>query len=557
VEGKKTFSVKGIFSNEKLIFFLLFLLYLVPIWFFPYFLTQDGPAYVANAKVAASYHDPAAFIYPQYYFLRDVLQPNSLVHYILTGLLLFLSPAVAEKILLSGWVILFPLSVVYALRSINKNSIFLALLVFPFIYNFFLHMGFYKFVYGLIFFFFLIGFWLKHFQNFRWIHCLGLLGATLLLYVSHISLLAAAWLVVGSLSFWFFSISFRAPPPEGTNIKRYRIQMFLFCLFSALVLAGVAGIISAMSDKLTMNKEMLGLPSLLFPQSYPDFSSLLLRFVQLSSLVSFQSWETIISTTVFIAYMGLLIYFLFLKFIRFQFNRWDGMLILFFALVTIYFLSPRYLLDYYFISHRAQFFPFFILILWLGCQNYNEGIKRLVKGVALVLAVLALILRLPTYTKLNTYLEEYLSAKPVLKSNTTLLPLHFSQQGYEPEISHYGYKIHSFGNAAGYLAADRDVVNLGNYQAMNRAEFFPIGFRPETDPTGHFSGKDKEPPCVKFLKYDNKANASIDTVLLWNIQDVQRSHSCVRSIFRQLNKRYELIYQSPEKGILEIYGKKS
>jgi hypothetical protein len=69
---------------------------------------------------------------------------------------------IAEKILLSGYIILLPLSARYALHSINPKAGFVAFLAFPFLYNLMFNKGVLGFFLSLPLFFFILGFWLKH-----------------------------------------------------------------------------------------------------------------------------------------------------------------------------------------------------------------------------------------------------------------------------------------------------------------------------------------------------------------------------------------------------------
>ena len=55
--------------------------------------------------------------------------------------------------MLSGYLLLFPLSWAYALRALRPRAGPAALLAFPFLHNLFFHMGFYNFCYSLPLFF--------------------------------------------------------------------------------------------------------------------------------------------------------------------------------------------------------------------------------------------------------------------------------------------------------------------------------------------------------------------------------------------------------------------
>jgi hypothetical protein len=138
-------------NRENLFLTALIIIYLTPIWAFKYFPSQDGPAHINNANIIREYHERALF--REYYVLNKDPVPNWFGHLVLAGLMYFMPALVAEKVLLSGYVILLPISVRYVLCAIRPDAGFLTVLTFPFVYNFLLHMGFYNFAYSLAMFF--------------------------------------------------------------------------------------------------------------------------------------------------------------------------------------------------------------------------------------------------------------------------------------------------------------------------------------------------------------------------------------------------------------------
>src|SRR4029453_18246252 len=83
--------------------------------------------------------------------------------------------------------------------------------------------------------------------------------------------------------------------------------------------------------------------------------------------------------------------------------------------------------------------------------------------------------------ELNEYIEEYLSAMHRIEPNTTLLPIEFSQRGDEPNGPALSLRVDFLLNAAGYIAAERGIVDLGNYEA-GQTRHFPTLFRPDLNP---------------------------------------------------------------------------
>ena len=143
--------------RENLLFLAMIVLHLWPVWGYQYFPSQDGPAHLESASIIRAYHDPQRSALRDYFVLNQDFTPNWAGHLVLAGLMAFMTPLLAEKAFLSGYVILLPLAVRYAVSAIRGNSAFLAFLVFPFVYNYPLHMGFYSFSYSLAAFFVVSG----------------------------------------------------------------------------------------------------------------------------------------------------------------------------------------------------------------------------------------------------------------------------------------------------------------------------------------------------------------------------------------------------------------
>jgi hypothetical protein len=119
-----------------------------------------------------------------------------------------------------------------------------------------------------------------------------------------------------------------------------------------------------------------------------------------------------------------------------------------------------------------------------------------------------------------------------------------------------------FLHAAGYIATDRGIVDLNNYEGTEI--YFPTLFRPSVNPFSSIgeigtmectaTGK---APAVDFLTYQQQTGARVDYVLLWAVRPDQSNDPNAESIFRQLRQAYDLIWISPESGSLQLYRLKT
>ncbi len=74
----------------------------------------------------------------------------------------FFPPFVAEKILLSFFVVGLPMSIWYMTTSYDYKGGVIALLSFPLVYNYITYFGFYNFLFGSILYCLTMGFWLRY-----------------------------------------------------------------------------------------------------------------------------------------------------------------------------------------------------------------------------------------------------------------------------------------------------------------------------------------------------------------------------------------------------------
>ena len=183
--------------NTKHLFLALLLIHILPIWFFRYFPSQDGMNHVYNAYLLKEYYNPALYKTREIFQLNLTLFPNWMSHVIMAGLMFIVPPLIAEKILLTLCIAIVPLSFLYFLRGINRDSTLYVWLGFLFSFNYLLYMGFYNFALSFGLFFLAVGYWWRHRRNLTPTR-IGILYLMLIsLYFCHISSYALALMVIG------------------------------------------------------------------------------------------------------------------------------------------------------------------------------------------------------------------------------------------------------------------------------------------------------------------------------------------------------------------------
>src|SRR4029077_8412137 len=134
MQGRFIHFKKWLANPQNAIFIALLILYLVPIWCFHYFPSADGPAHIENAHIIRELGGSAATVFREYYTWNPLPQPNWSGHLVMAALMTFTSPLIAEKILLSLYILLLPVSVRCVLGLMEPRTRFLSILIFPLLY---------------------------------------------------------------------------------------------------------------------------------------------------------------------------------------------------------------------------------------------------------------------------------------------------------------------------------------------------------------------------------------------------------------------------------------
>src|SRR3978361_1001163 len=90
------------------LFFLLAILYVVPFWTTRYLPTTDGPCHTYNAWILRQHANVREYpLFNQYYEIDFRPHPNWTDHAVMALLMFVVPPLTAEKLLVSGYMLLF------------------------------------------------------------------------------------------------------------------------------------------------------------------------------------------------------------------------------------------------------------------------------------------------------------------------------------------------------------------------------------------------------------------------------------------------------------------
>ena len=536
-------------SRPVILISIIIMIHLVPLWAFTYFPSQDGPVHLNIANVLRKYYSPNFAVFREYYALNKNGDPNWFIYLILASLMYIVSPLTAEKILLSCYIILLPISALYALRAIRPTAGVLVLMVHPFLYNNLLHMGFYNFSFSLAMFFFVLGYWLRYRKSLTFRRGVMLAILSLVLYLCHLVSLIIAYLVMVLLTI----------VEVGQEMRKRRVDM---AGFWEAVRQDILPLIYALVPACVLAMSFLDRQGVAETR-WLHWSTLMQRILNLRVLVSYDPLEIWCARGIVGLFSGVAIWLLTSKLVQRRATRWDGLLIAVIVCFIVYFVAPDAMSGGSDINIRLSLYPFLVFILWVGAQSLSKMTEWRMSIYALGISVMFISLHSIQYARLNDYLMEYLSGSSLVGPNTTLLALAFSQDTGEVVSGAPSPFLH----ASGYIAARRNFVALSNYQPTTG--YFPITFRRRLAPPLRIAlvkevgnrtllkaGSDAlqhEPPDVDFVSYHERTGGSVDYVLVWDVQRKQQDLEATRSIFRQLRAQYELIYTSPQRGLMQLY----
>ncbi|MBE9070240.1 hypothetical protein IQ260_26720 [Leptolyngbya cf. ectocarpi LEGE 11479] len=540
------------------LFFALIALFLLPIWLFEYLPTQDGPIHVHTADVLHSFLTDGPSIFQDYYVPNLQLAPNWTTQVILTGLMFIASPAIAEKLLLSLYVILLPLAVRYALNGVRPEvpaPSFLAFLAFPLCYNLTFNMGFYNFAYSLVVFLFTLGYWFRSRNRPSQIGLLMVLS--LGLYFTHLFSFIVFCIVVGVLILWqgirLFLSSRRGHP---ITLKRFLIKTTLP--------TGMALLPTCLICLQFLSQNSTGSKGPRWVASVVD-NLRLGSLITLSSLVSYSWFELVCAIAIGLVLIGLTVYSLWRRGIPEQGEKimaGNGLLMVTLVLLGVYLFAPRGLSGSVTIKDRLLLYPILTLMLWLATGRYPSWIRRGMTGLLVSISIALLVIQTTTYGYLNDYWREYTSTAPFIEEHSTLLAINLPSSSlaspqapdlWRPPKFVRPWQLNPFINVSGHMAVSRKAVLLNNYQANE--DYFPVNFRPELNPFEIMAADDwrllGKKLHVDILGYAVSTGRPIDYVAIWQTAD--RPLQEQEAIFQQLSTAYELIYTSPQRGYARLY----
>jgi hypothetical protein len=508
---------------------------LLPPWAFGSFPSQDGPAHVYNARLLLLLLQGRLPEAQPFYTLHLSPFPNWTSHAVLAALCTFLSPGLAERLLLTAYALALPLAFRYALGGIRRDASPLAWLVLPFVYNKWLHEGFYNRSLALVPLLLALGYYLRRRGRLSLRESCVLGAAALGSYFTSATSLVALALTLGPLA-----VAFAREDDPAILARPWRAR-----------LPGLLALVPACALLVAFD---LGQQ----PQTTGPGPALTERALYLGGLydvVAYDRSEAWIAAAL-AALLGASLAAAVVARVRARRRSWTDALLASAALLAVLYLvvpqvtipgvrsEPQHV--------RLSLHVLLATLLWITASVPRRLARPLAAG-ALAIALALTLVRLPTYRALASLVDEQLSLASFIPRGAVFLPVSFDYEGLGvvhrpiPEEWIVGPLWH----AGARVAAARDLVLVDNYEAATL--HFPLRYRAGANPQQLLTDPlDDSAGCLRLGRFNRLAPRPLEYLLLYR-RELAKDDGCTHRTLAYVDQHYERTARSAGHGFAELY----
>ncbi len=518
-----------------ILFGLGILICLLQIFVPDYFVTGDGPVHVYNSKILSDlWQDRDTSFWLKYYTPNTQMSPNWSTHIVLAFLMRFFSGAMAEKIFLAAYAVVFTTGFAFLCKKLNPASgKYFPLVGFLFVFTHPLIKGFFNFSMSIAIGVWVIWSFLTLLEKRSWPNILLFAFLSVLCFLTH----GMGWLYATMLC--GIILLFQAFRAENRN-RNLLIITIIFLLVNLPLVSSLYRFMASadgLGIQLSFDPERL--------ETLPYLETLINRSSREDFWVAFAGIILLLATIPALFRAGKKLPY-----------RYLALVVTLLVFLAIFLFFPNWFNQGGLFTMRAQLL-FFICCAMLICAS---GLKKSLKnGIGLTLFSVYLILssfRSSGIMAASDGVADWLSASDHIPAYSIVLPLSFNHNGQTSNGLQITDRNWLFMHASEYMGAQKPLIMLDNYEA--NTSYFPLKWVPDINPFAHLSAHETiegQPPFAAIEAYRDLHNTTIDYIALWCYDATFLNQGHTRELMDQVHRNYNLIYTSPSKRTL-LYEKK-
>ncbi len=531
------FYVVSISSMQKTLNALLltgFALCLLQIWWPSYYLTGDGPSHLYNAQVLHDVwnYSKSTDFYLHFYHIVYRPDPNWLSTIILALLLFVVKGAIAEKIFLTLYVVLFVRGFHLLLAKISGGSSYWALAIFLFVFPHELAKGFYNSSLSIAFYFWVVWSWLRLLEKKSVANAVLFFLFIALTYFTHLLAFGFAAFTCAALVISYVVAGSQAGiDRRGKFIAQYGglLVVFLAPFLALMVL---------------FTQQEGGLQLVLKCHFYR-----LVELAQLKFLANVTTKEFLFSTVAGVVLLLLFCFSLIKYRVKNQLSKYDGLLLTLLFAMFIYLCFPEAFMGrLILITMRVQPIVGALIVCCVAYSLPHTKIKNAGSIVLFACFGCLTVVRINCLSSASREVSDYISAEGHIRANSVVLPLDFAPSGIDEHGGVIADWNFLFAHASQYLGAAKPLVILDNYEA--NMGYFPVRWNDAVNPYTWLSkgeGIEGVPPYASIASYKQAAGVTIDYILMWSYNPSFLQNEHFRELYAEISAGYHVVYTSPSR----------
>jgi hypothetical protein len=524
-------------KNVEYYFFYTLLLLAISIIILPkFYLTGDGPSHVYNAKILLDYvtNHQRAF-YKPFYEMNRQLDPNWTSQILLAIMLKVLPYWLADKCFQIVYVCLFAYGFRYLVKAIAANTNTLSLLFYPFCFTLPFQMGFYNYCLALSILFFLLGFFIKNYNQAYGLVQLKLMLGTLLLalthgmVVTHFMLIVFLLLLIETISY----IKSKTPLSKIVNVLSPICVAFFPAILIIISFAMRQGLATTPHPLSALQK--------------------LKNFASLYCCQSTSKLEAIPAMAFGIGLVCIAIYIIIKN--NCTSTRLRNTFLLFAVYTFIAYINAPNTLGYAGGTDiRLAFLPPLFIVFALSTYQISIGFNKIILGFACIIQCSFLAIRYAPVLSASKEVGELLKIEKNIAPQKNILSIQFNTHGTHHQMELDNSFLHVF-DYIGAMANHQNII-LNNYEAdLNYFSLrWRIGMNPRNTMPNIIIGK--APTWQQIKNYTNATKQNIDYIIIQ--KDVRKNNININAdkiVIDSIENNYLMIEKKSTLGIY-LYQKK-